>query len=127
MLPEGGPVTSHLKVAVKDADASFEPNVFLLSDQMSGAMEKRHQALQAGWPMGKIKKPKLGDNMHTERTESGNMYTKTANGALFGAEVERKKNEEAAFQTFMDIYMSNGGGRDRNKEGGGFDRLYHGI
>jgi hypothetical protein len=55
--------------------------------------------------MGERKKPKLGGNMHTERTESGNMYTKTANGALFGAETVRKKDEEAAFQTLLDIYM----------------------
>jgi hypothetical protein len=107
VLREGGTVTSYLKVAIKDADVSFEPDVFLMSDQMRGAMEKRYETLQASWPMGEIKRPKQGDNMHTERTEAGNMYTKTANRALFGANALKKKDEEAAFQTLMDIYMSN--------------------
>jgi hypothetical protein len=107
VLPEGGSVSSYLKVAIKDTDVSFEPDVFLMTNQMRGAMEKRYEMLQADWPMGEMKMPKQGDGMHTERTEAGNMYTKTANRALFGADALRKKDEEAAFQTLMDIYMSN--------------------
>jgi hypothetical protein len=96
-LPEGGSVGSYLKVAIKDTDVSFEPDVFLMSNQMRGAREKRYETLQDDWPMGEMKMPKQGDNMHTERTEAGNMYTKTANRALFGADALRKKDEQAAF------------------------------
>jgi hypothetical protein len=57
--------------------------------------------------MGEMKRAKEGDNVHTERTEAGNMYTKTANRALYAVDAVKKKDEQAAFQTLMDIYMSN--------------------
>jgi hypothetical protein len=105
-LPEGGTVNSFLKLAIRDSEVSFEPDVFLMSEQMRSGMESRYQNINVNWPMAETKRANQGDTLHMERTESGNLWTKTANRALFGADAVRKKDEEVAWQMLMDIYMS---------------------